>query len=60
MKLAPMTTAHRLGAGSYEKRTVSVAAAVLELDLAAFRVDRRGARAEMQIDAVLLVEFRRA
>ncbi len=51
---------NRLGAGRHEQRVVGLATAVLELDLATCRIDRRGARAEMQLDAVLPIEFRRA
>ena len=51
---------YRLGSSSKQERVVSVTAAVRELNVPARRVDCRYARAEVQIDFVVLVEFLRS
>lgn len=52
--------AHGIGAGRDQELVVTVSAAVLELEAAAGPVDHRHAGAEMQFDAVLAAELRRA
>ena len=51
---------HRLGAGGEQQRVIGMATAVHELHVPALGVDRGDGRVQLQVDAVLLVERRRA
>ena len=51
---------HRLGSGSKQERLIGVTAAIRELNLPGRRVDCRYARAKVQIDFVVFVEFLRS
>jgi hypothetical protein len=51
--------AYRLGSGSKQERVIGVTAAVRELNLSSRRVDCRYARAQVQSDFVVFIEFRR-
>ena len=51
---------YRLGSGSKQERVIGVAAAIRELNLPARRVDCRYARAQVQIDFVVFIEFLRS
>ena len=51
---------HWLGSGREQERVIGVVAAIRELNLPARRVDCRYARAQMQIDFVVFIEFPRS
>ena len=51
---------HWLGSGSKQERVIGVTAAIRELNLPARRVDCRYARAKVQSDFVVFIEFLRS
>jgi hypothetical protein len=51
---------NRLGSGRKQERVIGVTAAISELNLPARRVDCRYARAQVQIDFVVFIKFRRS
>jgi hypothetical protein len=51
---------YRLGSGSKQERVKGVTPTICELNLSARRVDCRYARAKVQIDFVIFIEFPRS
>jgi len=56
---APDIEPHRVGAGGEEKRPISQAIAMRQLDIPTPDVDRGHRRAEAHVDGVILIELRR-